>query len=82
MALAMESVDFRYPGREDRALRGVSFDVPAGMRIALVGPSGAGKTTAAHLLLRFFDPERERYASPGTTSGNGGSTISAPASRS
>ena len=58
MALAMESVDFRYPGREDRALRDVSFDVPAGMRIALVGPSGAGKTTAAHLLLRFFDPER------------------------
>ena len=58
MALAMESVDFRYPGREDRALREVSFDVPAGMRVALVGPSGAGKTTAAHLLLRFFDPER------------------------
>ena len=57
MALAMESVDFRYPGREDRALREVSFDVPAGMRVALVGPSGAGKTTAAHLLLRFFDPE-------------------------
>ena len=58
MALAMESVDFRYPGREDRALDGVSFDAPAGMRVALVGPSGAGKTTAAHLLLRFFDPER------------------------
>ena len=58
MALAMEEVDFRYPGREDRALREVSFDVPAGMRVALVGPSGAGKTTAAHLLLRFFDPER------------------------
>ena len=58
MALAMEGVDFRYPGREDRALREVSFEVPAGMRIALVGPSGAGKTTAAHLLLRFFDPER------------------------
>ena len=58
MALAMEEVDFRYPGREDRALREVSFEVPAGMRVALVGPSGAGKTTAAHLLLRFFDPER------------------------
>ena len=58
MALAMEDVDFRYPGREDRALDGVSFEAPAGMRVALVGPSGAGKTTAAHLLLRFFDPER------------------------
>ena len=58
MSLAMEEVDFRYPGREDRALREVSFEVPAGMRVALVGPSGAGKTTAAHLLLRFFDPER------------------------
>ena len=57
MGLAMEKVSFRYPGRTDRALREVSFDVPAGMRIALVGPSGAGKTTAAHLLLRFFDPE-------------------------
>ena len=58
MPLAMEDVDFRYPGREVRALDGVSFEVPAGMRVALVGPSGAGKTTAAHLLLRFFDPER------------------------
>ena len=58
MSLAMEEVDFRYPGREDRALREVSFEVPAGMRVALVGPSGAGKTTAAHLLLRFFDPAR------------------------
>ena len=58
MALAMEAVDFRYPGREDWALGGVSFDIPAGTRIALVGPSGAGKTTAAHLMLRFFDPER------------------------
>ena len=58
MALAMEDVDFRYPGREELALDGVSFEAPAGMRVALVGPSGAGKTTAAHLLLRFFDPER------------------------
>ena len=58
MGLTMDKVDFRYPGRTDRALREVSFEVPAGMRIALVGPSGAGKTTAAHLLLRFFDPEQ------------------------
>ena len=58
MDLAMEGVHFRYPGRRERALRGVTFRVAAGTRVALVGPSGAGKTTAAHLLLRFFDPER------------------------
>ena len=58
MALAMEDVDFRYPARRERALRGVTFDVAAGTRVALVGPSGAGKTTVAHLLPRFFDPEQ------------------------
>jgi ATP-binding cassette subfamily B protein len=36
----------------------VSFTVPAGATVALVGPSGAGKTTIASLLLRFWDPER------------------------
>ena len=58
MALALDGVDFRYPGRRERALREVTFDVAAGTRVALVGPSGAGKTTVAHLLLRFFDPEQ------------------------
>jgi len=38
------------------ALRDVSFAVPAGATVALVGPSGAGKTTIANLLLRFWDP--------------------------
>jgi ATP-binding cassette subfamily C protein CydCD len=57
-ALAMEDVSFTYPGRERPALAGVSLTVPAGAVVALVGPSGAGKTTIAHLFLRFWDPAR------------------------
>ncbi|MGA9866224.1 MAG: ABC transporter ATP-binding protein, partial [Acetobacteraceae bacterium] len=50
------SVGFTYPGRRRAALRDVDFAVPAGATVALVGPSGAGKTTLANLLLRFWDP--------------------------
>jgi ATP-binding cassette subfamily C protein CydCD len=46
------------PGRQIPALRDVSFAVPAGATVALVGPSGAGKTTIANLLLRFWDPSQ------------------------
>jgi ATP-binding cassette subfamily C protein CydCD len=56
LALAMEGVRFTYPGRERPALDDMSFAVAAGSTVALVGPSGAGKTTAAHLFLRFWDP--------------------------
>jgi ATP-binding cassette subfamily C protein CydCD len=51
-----DHVRFTYPGRQRPALADVSFDVPAGATVALVGPSGAGKTTIANLLLRFWDP--------------------------
>jgi ATP-binding cassette, subfamily B, bacterial len=55
-----ENVGFTYPGRSVPALTDMSFEVPAGTTVALVGPSGAGKTTVANLLLRFWDPSSGR----------------------
>ncbi len=60
-AVAFDNVTFRYPARPDRpALQGSSFAVAAGETVALVGPSGAGKTTMFQLLLRFYDPDSGR----------------------
>ena len=54
---AFASVGFSYEDTPRAALDEVSFDLKPGGTVALVGPSGAGKTTAAHLLLRFWDPQ-------------------------
>lgn len=53
-----DGVSFRYPGTSRWALSGVSFQVASGGTLALVGASGAGKSTAAKLLLRFYDPDQ------------------------
>ena len=56
--VTFENVSFSYPTRPDRlALDDVSFTLSAGEVVALVGPSGAGKTTIFQLLQRFYDPK-------------------------
>ncbi len=59
VAVALEDVTARY-GDGPAALDGVTLTIEPGQRVALVGPSGAGKTTVTNLFLRFLDPERGR----------------------
>ncbi|MEZ4317148.1 MAG: ABC transporter ATP-binding protein [Myxococcota bacterium] len=62
--VAFEDVSFAYPGREP-ALQGVSFTVPAGSTVAIVGSTGAGKSTLVRLLLRFYDTTAGRVTVDG-----------------
>ena len=71
-SIAFEGVWFRYesagdedtstgePAGRDWVLRDLSFSIPAGETIALIGPTGSGKTTIISLLQRFYDPQRGR----------------------
>ncbi len=55
--ISFRDVSFSFPSRPDeKALDGVTFDIKPGETVALVGPSGAGKTTVFNLLQRFYDP--------------------------
>ncbi|MGO9941770.1 MAG: ABCB family ABC transporter ATP-binding protein/permease [Rhodoblastus sp.] len=63
-SLRFENVHFHYdPARE--ILRGVDFVVPAGKTLAIVGASGAGKSTISRLIFRFFDPQQGRITIDG-----------------
>lgn len=54
-AISFENVSFRYQENSEKVLNHISLDVPAGSYIALVGASGAGKTTLCSLIPRFYD---------------------------
>ncbi|HIF9447676.1 lipid A ABC transporter ATP-binding protein/permease MsbA [Photobacterium damselae subsp. damselae] len=53
--VSVNNVTFTYPTKDTPALRNVSFELPAGKTIALVGRSGSGKSTIANLMTRFYD---------------------------
>lgn len=65
VALGFDGVSFAYPGQNRNALSDVTIDIPAGKVVALVGTSGAGKTTAAMLAMRFWDPDGGRVTMDG-----------------
>lgn len=55
VSLAFNHVDFRYPGAEKLALKDIDFSLKEGEKIAIIGGTGAGKTTLANLILRLYD---------------------------
>ena len=63
--IVLEHVSFTYPGADQPALSDISLSVAAGETVALVGPSGAGKTTLSNLVARFYDPSSGRVTLDG-----------------
>ncbi|MFB1490863.1 MAG: ABC transporter ATP-binding protein [Thiocapsa sp. C3-sup] len=56
--LSLQDVWFRYPGKPEAVLRGLSMDIPANRVIGIVGPSGSGKSTTVDLLLGLIEPDQ------------------------
>ena len=65
VTVALEGVTARYPGEPSPVFESLDLELGPGERVALVGPSGAGKTTITNLLLRFLDPEQGRVSLDG-----------------
>jgi ATP-binding cassette subfamily B protein len=63
--MSFEDVTFLYPGTQTPALSDINLKVKAGQTVALVGPSGAGKTTICNLVARFYDPTTGRVTLDG-----------------
>ncbi|MCQ2389549.1 MAG: ABC transporter ATP-binding protein/permease [Kiritimatiellae bacterium] len=64
--VVFENVSFRYDAAERDAVKDVSFELPRGKMVAVVGSTGSGKSTLSGLLARFYDPTRGRVAMDGT----------------
>ena len=65
-AVRFQGVHFTYPGSDRPALSAIDLQCPEGARVAIVGPTGSGKTTLVNLLLRFWAPDRGRITLGGT----------------
>ncbi len=66
-AVSFKDVNFVYPGTEKHVLKNVSFTIPSGARVALIGGPGSGKSTILKLLLRLYDPTEGRIEIDGAT---------------
>ena len=64
--IKFDNVDFAYPGTDKKVLQNVSFSIPAGSKVALIGGPGSGKSTILKLLLRLYDPTEGSILVDGT----------------
>src|SRR5699024_483157 len=64
--ITFDDVTFRYPDGTENVLEHFNLDVPAGSTVAIVGETGAGKSTLVHLACRFFEPTGGRILIDGT----------------
>lgn len=58
--IEFQGVAYTYPGSSRPAVEDISLQIPAGQTVAILGPTGSGKTTLAHLVARLFDPQKGR----------------------